>query len=144
MITWFLFVWSVIKVTLNVLTDTIKLLYRFFVWLVQKIIWLIQELIIFLGPVYNSIRGKINEKELYRVITLAASVGTTFWGAVEYVYNHVHEFVNDPITVAQINTFVAVAQKNWLFVTVPLVVFIGDLLRRKFLHGTELIKDESV
>lgn len=136
--------WSILKVTFTVVVDLIKFLYRFLVWLFETTVRLVEELIKFLGPVYNSVRGSINEKELYRVIALAMSVGTGFWGSVEYVYTHVHEFVTDPVTVAQINTFVTIAQKNWLFVTVPAVVFVGDLIRRKFLHGTDVINHESI
>ncbi len=138
------FLWSLLKVTFIILVDAAKLLYKLLVWLFETTVWLVEEFIKFLGPVYNSVRGSINEKELYRVITLAMSVGTTFWGGVEYVYTHMHEFVTNPVTIVQVNAFVAVVQKNWLFAVVPLVVFVGDLVRRKYFHGTELVNHESV
>ncbi len=131
-----IFSWTVFVTIVKVIVDVCKLLFRFAVWLFETICWLIEEFLKFIGPVYNSVRGSVNKAELYRVVTLAMSVGGGFWAAVEYVYTHLGEFVTDPTLVLGFNTFVSVVKTNWLFVVIPVVIFFGDFLRRKFTHGS--------
>lgn len=126
---------SIIRFLLSVIKVTFQCVVDFLSWLFWTIVELVENLIRFIGPAANSVKGKLNEQELYRVIASAASVGGGFAGFVKYILTNVDKFVNDPVTASAIQAFITLVQNNWLLLTVPLVIFVGDALRRKYLHG---------
>jgi hypothetical protein len=119
------FIKSWFKVTFKILWNVILLAYDLFNYLAR---WL--------GPVENSISGKINKTEFLRVIQLALAGGGGVYEAFHYIFNNVGSYVTDPVLAATIKGFVEYSQKHWYFLHIILIVFVLDFLRRMYAHGT--------
>lgn len=119
--------------------NDIKNLCKAFLIVVQRLFELLGDflvkIIIFLGPVANSVKGVINPEEFYRVITLALSVGGSFYGFITYISNHANDFVTDPNVVISINTFAQHCKDKQIPLAIFTAIFLGDYIRRKYIHG---------
>lgn len=86
----------------------------------------------FISPVIGSVYGKVNEKEFYRIISLAASAGGTLWGSIVYISDHAAEYITDATTLAFIQSLTTTLVKNKVLAIVVLIIFFTDFYRRKY------------
>ncbi len=78
-----------------------------------------KTIILFFGPVWNSVKGKINLEELIRILILSITTSTSALGAMSFIYTHISEFVTDPMLITLISSIVGI------------VTFGVDYFRRK-------------
>jgi hypothetical protein len=128
LITWKNFLYNFFK-SLLVLT------YRTIYSILHIVVDLSINLITFLGPVLNSVYGKINEQELYRIIALSASVGGGLAGSLKYIADNAKNYISDPTILLFVQTLVTTVSNNLVLTGIVLAVFLIDFYRRKYQHG---------
>ena len=118
----------------NFLYYSIKSITVLVINIFKQFLNLLIEIGLFLSPVVNSVYGKINEEELYRVITLSVSVGGGLFGALTYIANHASEYISDKSTLVFVQTLAITLEKHSSLAIIVIGIFILDFYRRKF-HG---------
>lgn len=89
----------------------------------------------FLSPCVDSIKGELNEQEIYRIVSLTLSSGGGLYAVTKTLYINIDILVTNPVLAYQIKTFVEMLQHNNILIAILFVIFIGESIRRKYLHG---------
>lgn len=115
------FPFYLVKSIFTLIKNTI---YHFIKFIIHNLLYFVE----FIGPVFGSIYGRVNEKEFYRVVSLAISTGGTLWGSAQYIINHATEYITDPATLI----FIQSITNNKSIALIITIIFIADFYRRKY------------
>ncbi len=90
----------------------------------------------FFGPAWDSIRGEVNVEELWRAILLAIASGGSFWNVVTSISLTFGSWVTDPVLLKLFQDgSIMITNKDYMSLTLAIVAFVTDYLRRKYYHG---------
>lgn len=92
-------------------------------------------LINYLSPCAESIRGELNEQEVYRVVSVTLSSGGSIYAILKGLYGNVDTLVTNPVLANQIKIVVESLKNENFPLVIMIVIFILDSLRRKYAHG---------
>jgi hypothetical protein len=124
------------KKTQDSILAYIKLSY-WYMWLALKRMW--EYFCNFLGPVADSVYGKINLKEFYRTVQLAGGVGGGIWGFLAYLGDNCTSIIQND-TFCFFFKMITHPGKNTFYIAVCefILVLLLDLLRRRTHSAEEL------
>jgi len=118
------FFWQLIKAEIKLIKN---LCYNTY----QIIKYIVVSAYRFLGPVTGSVYNHINPEELYRVLTLAVSAGGGTWGTLQFLLDNVDQTL-DKVWAPPVKVFLLSLRNNYAVLGVIIMVFILDLMRRKY------------
>ena len=133
-VTLYNFTWLFIRVLIQIIVNIIFLIIDIINWMVVHIGWLISFVVNFLGPVSNSVVGKINQKELYRILALASSSGITMETLIKTLEDNSDKWISDEAYASFVRAMLNGLEHNYFALTTAVVIFIGDFIRRMY-HG---------
>ncbi len=90
----------------------------------------------FLKPAWDSVRGEVNIEELWRVTLLSIAAGGSFWNVITSISLVFGTWITDPVLLKLFQDgSIMITNKDYMSLTLAIVAFITDYIRRKYYHG---------
>jgi hypothetical protein len=135
------FAYQLVVVLVELIWNILLLLWDFIDWFGNQLYKLSVLTVKFLGPVSTAVAGKLNRAELYRVVSLAATTGTGFFGFIQVMKDNMDKFITDEYTLSFSRALINGFEHNHVAIWITLIIFGGDLFRR--IYHKPLVEPEK-